>query len=320
MWDPFRYKLGGRLLNRDGEEFTARYGVSEDGRYVITRDVATYAIVKEVEAGRGSPHGGAYLSLPALLGGGAARRVRPGDRPARAERHRSDQDAGRGRADRALPHGRRRRRRTHGDRGAGPAGRRRGGRRRQRRQPAVRQRHHRGAGVRPPRRPQRRRARQRPGRAAVPAACGARRARSARVHGRPPRHQHRRDDRRRCRPRWRTTSGRSAPRPSSSARSRRSTISTSALGPRPVGDGGPFDLRALDWFDLRNMLMVAQVVTQAALARTESRGAHQREDHPGMLPEWRAQPGGAARGRRHRADAARRRRLRRPRNEQHRHS
>src|SRR5262249_43309768 len=24
MWDPFRYKLGGRLLNRDGEEFTAR--------------------------------------------------------------------------------------------------------------------------------------------------------------------------------------------------------------------------------------------------------------------------------------------------------
>ena len=62
---------------------------------------------------------------------------------------------------------------------------------------------------------------------------------------------------------------------------------TSALGPRPIGDGGPFDLRALDWFDLRNMLTVAQVVAQAALARTESRGAHQREDHPGMLPEWR---------------------------------
>src|SRR6266511_837766 len=63
MWDPFRYKLGGRLLNRAGEEFTARYGVSEDGHYVITRDVATYAIVKEVEAGRGSPHGGAFLSF-----------------------------------------------------------------------------------------------------------------------------------------------------------------------------------------------------------------------------------------------------------------
>ena len=30
---------------------------------VITRDLATYAIAKEVEAGRGSPHGGAYLSF-----------------------------------------------------------------------------------------------------------------------------------------------------------------------------------------------------------------------------------------------------------------
>src|SRR5262249_27479437 len=63
LWDPFRYKLGGRLLNSEGEEFTARYGVSEDGRYVVTRDLATYAIVKEVEAGRGSPHGGAFLSF-----------------------------------------------------------------------------------------------------------------------------------------------------------------------------------------------------------------------------------------------------------------
>src|SRR5713226_6743889 len=63
MWDPFRYKLGGRLLNSEGEEVTGRYGVSEEGRYVTTRDVATYAILKEVEAGRGSPHGGAFLSF-----------------------------------------------------------------------------------------------------------------------------------------------------------------------------------------------------------------------------------------------------------------
>ena len=63
MWDPFRYKLGGRLLNGLGQEFTSRYGSSEDGAYVLTRDLATYAIVKEVEAGRGSPHGGAYLSF-----------------------------------------------------------------------------------------------------------------------------------------------------------------------------------------------------------------------------------------------------------------
>src|SRR5438270_206754 len=63
MWDPFRYKLGGRLLNGEKEEFTSRYGTPEDGKYVITRDLATYAIIKEVEAGRGSPHGGAYLSF-----------------------------------------------------------------------------------------------------------------------------------------------------------------------------------------------------------------------------------------------------------------
>jgi len=63
MWDPFRYKLGGRLLNGRMEEFTSRYGSDEDGKYVLTRDLATYAIIKEVEAGRGSPHGGAYLSF-----------------------------------------------------------------------------------------------------------------------------------------------------------------------------------------------------------------------------------------------------------------
>jgi succinate dehydrogenase / fumarate reductase, flavoprotein subunit len=63
MWDPFRYKLGGRLLNGAKEEFTSKYGSDEDGKYVLARDLATYAIVKEVEAGRGSPHGGAYLSF-----------------------------------------------------------------------------------------------------------------------------------------------------------------------------------------------------------------------------------------------------------------
>jgi hypothetical protein len=37
--------------------------VAEDGKYIIPRDLGTYAIIKEVEAGRGSPHGGAYLSF-----------------------------------------------------------------------------------------------------------------------------------------------------------------------------------------------------------------------------------------------------------------
>jgi len=59
------------------------------------------------------------------------------------------------------------------------------------------------------------------------------------------------------------------------------------LGERPFGDGGRFDMRRIDWFDLRNMLLVARVVALAALRRAESRGAHQREDFPGMLPEWR---------------------------------
>jgi succinate dehydrogenase/fumarate reductase flavoprotein subunit len=62
---------------------------------------------------------------------------------------------------------------------------------------------------------------------------------------------------------------------------------TGELGERPSGDGGRFDMRRIDWFDLRNMLLVARVVAPAALRRTESRGAHQREDFPGMVPEWR---------------------------------
>jgi succinate dehydrogenase/fumarate reductase flavoprotein subunit len=63
MWDPFRYKLGGRLLNGNFEEFIDRYGSKDSGEYTATRDIATYAIMKEVEAGRGSPHGGAYLDF-----------------------------------------------------------------------------------------------------------------------------------------------------------------------------------------------------------------------------------------------------------------
>jgi succinate dehydrogenase / fumarate reductase flavoprotein subunit len=59
-----------------------------------------------------------------------------------------------------------------------------------------------------------------------------------------------------------------------------------ALGDHPPGHGERFDLRRLEWFDLRNMLLVARIVAQAALRRTESRGAHQREDFIGMLPHW----------------------------------
>lgn len=58
MWDPFRYKLGGRLLNARMTEF-----LEEHGKYVSARDLATYAILKEVAAGRGTPHGGVWLSF-----------------------------------------------------------------------------------------------------------------------------------------------------------------------------------------------------------------------------------------------------------------
>jgi succinate dehydrogenase/fumarate reductase flavoprotein subunit len=63
MWDPFRYKLGGKLLNGHFEEFVDRYGGTDSGHYTATRDLASYSILKEVEAGRGSPHGGAYLDF-----------------------------------------------------------------------------------------------------------------------------------------------------------------------------------------------------------------------------------------------------------------
>ncbi len=66
MWDPFRYKLGGRLLDGEGNEFLARYGSDETDAYTTPRDIASYAITKEVAAGRGSPHGGVYLSFAHL--------------------------------------------------------------------------------------------------------------------------------------------------------------------------------------------------------------------------------------------------------------
>ncbi len=39
--------------------------------------------------------------------------------------------------------------------------------------------------------------------------------------------------------------------------------------------------------DMRNMLLVSECVAKAALARTESRGGHTRDDFPAMDPQWR---------------------------------
>jgi succinate dehydrogenase/fumarate reductase flavoprotein subunit len=68
------------------------------------------------------------------------------------------------------------------------------------------------------------------------------------------------------------------------------------LAERPAGRAGPFDMRRIDWLDLRNMLPVARIVAETALRRTESRGAHQREDFPGMLPEWQVNQRARLRG------------------------
>jgi succinate dehydrogenase / fumarate reductase flavoprotein subunit/fumarate reductase (CoM/CoB) subunit A len=65
-WEPTRVKLGGRLLNSEGEEFLANYGEAPGDGYNTTRDLLSHAIYKEVEAGRGTPHGGVYLSFQHL--------------------------------------------------------------------------------------------------------------------------------------------------------------------------------------------------------------------------------------------------------------
>jgi len=51
----FRYELNGKLLNRLGEDLREKYRGPER--------VPPLAIEREVKAGRGSPHGGAYLSI-----------------------------------------------------------------------------------------------------------------------------------------------------------------------------------------------------------------------------------------------------------------
>ena len=286
MWDPFRYKLGGRLLNRDGEEFTARYGVSEDGRYVVTRDVATYAIAKEVEAGRGSPHGGAYLSfqhcsqaeLRAAFGPVIDRLAKnnidltrmPVEVAPIAHYHMGGVIADE-RMETELP-------------GLLVAG------------------------------------------EAVGGANGANRLSGnaiteALVFGRRAGRSAAERVKRTRRQTFESTAARTALDLVAGGSGRRdlntaamilalqSTMAddvgpfrteaklaralktirdmTEALGARPPGNATAFDLTRLEWFDLRNMLTVAQTVAAAALARAESRGAHQREDFPGMLPDWR---------------------------------
>jgi succinate dehydrogenase / fumarate reductase flavoprotein subunit len=286
MWDPFRYKLGGRLLNRDGEEFTSRYGVAEDGRYVITRDLATYAIIKEVEAGRGSPHGGAYLSFQHL----SESELRAAFGPVIDRLAANAIDLTRMPVEVAPI--------AHYHMGGVPAD-----PRMETELPGLLV-----AGE------------------AVGGANGANRLSGnaitealvfGRVAGRSAAERAAQLRTQPFQPRAAQTAldlmASTAPRTDINTAMMIQTLQatmaddvgpfrtaakltralaaiaemTRSLGDRPVGDGGPFDMQRLDWLDLRNMLLVARTVTTAALARVESRGAHQREDFPGMLPEWR---------------------------------
>jgi succinate dehydrogenase/fumarate reductase flavoprotein subunit len=286
MWDPFRYKLGGRLLNRDGEEFATRYGVSEDGRYVITRDLATYAIVKEVEAGRGSPHGGAFLSfqhcseaeLRAAFGPVIDRLAKNGIDLTRmpievapiAHYHMGGVVADE-RMETELP-------------GLLVAGEAVGGANGANRLSgnAITEALVFGAraGKSAAERAKRMPAQAFRPQAALPTldlvaargdgndintAAMVQRLQAIMAEEVGP---------------FRTES-----------RLDRALADiddmTRALGQRPAGGNTAFDLRRLEWFDLRNMLLIARTVALAARVRRESRGAHQREDFPGMLPHWR---------------------------------
>jgi succinate dehydrogenase/fumarate reductase flavoprotein subunit len=284
MWDPFRYKLGGRLLNSNMEEFTSRYGSDEDGRYVLTRDIATYAIIKEVEAGRGTPHGGAYLSfqhcseaalrenfgpvIDRLAANGIDLTKMPVEVAPIAHYHMGGIVADT-EMQAAMP-------------GLFVAGEAAGGANGANRLSgnAVTEAFVFG---------------RRAGRSA------ARRAQSFKAH-RPANDATRDSVDLIAAPDASRTLNSAAMVQSmqtvmaedvgplrTEAKLQRALARlddlTAELGERPFG-GGAFDLQRLDWFDLRNMLLVARTITIAALQRTESRGAHQREDFPGMLPEW----------------------------------
>ena len=203
-----------------------------------TRDVATYGILKEIEAGRGSPHGGVYLSFEhcseaalrdafgPVIDRLAANRIDLTQMPVEvapiAHYH-----MGGIVADDAM--------RTDLPR---PVRGRRSGRRRQRRQPPVGQCRHRSTGVRPPRRTQRRRMLAEDGsRCRRSGEAGRRGARSGRCRPAPSvTTQHRGDDRgvaggdgRRCRAAARRAPARSAP-------SRRSPTDGANSASVPAGD------------------------------------------------------------------------------------
>jgi len=287
MWDPFRYKLGGKLLNADMREFEQDYATRDnrsDGRYVLTRDLATYAITKEVEAGRGSPAGGAYLSfqhLPEaeirsafgpvvdrLATNGIDLAKHPVEVAPIAHYH-----MGGVRVDEALQA------RVSGLYACGEAvG---------------------GANG----------ANRLSGNAITEAfVFGARAGRNAAQHALQRSMLWSRQAAAPALDLLRCAQRRDAPNPAevvaelkalmadmvgpfrteAKLRSALEAIERlkTEIGDVPFSSAAAFDPVLVDWLDLRNMLLVAQSITLPALTRTESRGAHQREDHPGLDDNW----------------------------------
>jgi succinate dehydrogenase / fumarate reductase flavoprotein subunit len=285
MWDPFRYKLGGRLLNAALREFTDDYGVPEDGRYVVTRDLATYAILKEVEAGRGSPAGGVYLSFQHVR----AETLREAFGPVIDRLAKNGIDLTRQPVEVApIAHYHMGGIRVGSELETGVP-------------------HLFAAGE------------------AIGGANGANRLSGnaiseALVFGRHAGINAARRATEQKRPVWRAAAAREAldfvaaegqaPQvnlaalvvelqavmdqrvgPFRTAAGLEAALSDiarlgQALGALPPGRKARFDTQRLDWFDARNMLLVAEAVTRAALSRRESRGAHQREDFPALDEGW----------------------------------
>ncbi len=285
MWDPFRYKLGGRLTNGLGQEFSDRYGQAESGQYVLTRDVATWAITQEVAAGRGSPSGGAWLSFRHIPEAQLRAAFGPViERLAKNGIDLTQQDIevapiahyhmGGVRVDDAM--------RT-GVAGLFAAGEAVGGANGANRLSgnAITEAFVFGE------------------QAGRSAAAFALRQSSAprmsaqaaaepldRVRASGPRRQ---DSAALIEQLQHTMSERVGPFRSEVGllqAERDIAQLKQRLGDRPPASDPRYALERLDWFDLRNMIQVAEVVVASALRRRESRGAHQRVDFPGMLEDW----------------------------------
>ena len=53
-----------------------------------------------------------------------------------------------------------------------------------------------------------------------------------------------------------------------------------------VPAGQQFNAALAEWFELRGSVLAAQAVAYAAATRSESRGAHQRDDFSDTDPAW----------------------------------